>query len=103
MHGNSKWRKWTSILVTVALGFVFAGLEVLFIFVIRGPYSRGVSWPVTLMGVLATVLILSGYIPIPFEVVKRRGHVIGIDFGFLTIDCLGAFFSAMALGKACNI
>lgn len=95
---SSKWRVWTSTLITVALGLLFAGLEVLFISEIRGPYSRGVSWPVTLMGVLATVLILSGYIPIPFEIAKRRGRVIGIDFVFLTIDWLGAVFSAMALG-----
>ena len=77
---------------------LFAGLEALFVFVIRGPYSRGVSWPVTLMGILATIFLLSGYVPIPFEIVKRRGRVVGIDFGFLTIDCLGAIFSAMALG-----
>ena len=82
----------------MAFCLLFAGLETLFIFVIRGPYSRGVSWPVTLMGVLATVFILSGYVPIPFEIVKRRGRVVGIDLGFLTIDCLGALFSAMALG-----
>ena len=82
----------------MAFGLLFAGLETLFIFVIRPPYSRGVSWPVTLMGVVATVFILSGYVPIPFEIVKRRGRVVGIDLGFLTIDCLGAIFSAMALG-----
>ena len=82
----------------MAIGLLFAGLETLFIFVIRGPYSHGVSWPVILMGVLATIFILSGYVPIPFEIVKRRGRVVGIDLGFLTIDCLGAFFSAMALG-----
>ena len=28
---------------------------------------------------------------------KRRGRVIGIDFIFLTIDSLGAFFSLMAI------
>ena len=37
--------------------------------------------------------------PVPFELWKRRGRVIGIDFGFLTIDWFGAFFSLMAIGK----
>ena len=94
----SKWRAWTATLITVAFGMLFAGIEILLIFVIRGPYSNGVSWPVTFVGVLAAVLIISGYIPVPFEIVKRRGHVIGIDFVFLTIDWLGAIFSLMALG-----
>ena len=53
----------------------------------------------TLVGVLAAILLISGYVPVPFEIVKRRGHVIGIDFGFLTIDCLGAIFSLMAIGR----
>ena len=39
-----------------------------------------------------------GYVPVPFEVLKRRGRVIGIDFIFLAIDWAGAFFSLMALG-----
>lgn len=74
-------------------------MEVLLVFVIRGPYSRGISWPVTLVGVLAAVLLIIGYVPLPFELWKRRGRVVGIDFGFLTIDWFGAFFSLMAIGK----
>jgi hypothetical protein len=35
--------------------------------------------------------------PIPFELLKRRGRVVGIDFIFLAIDWNGAFFSLMAL------
>ena len=66
---------------------------------LRGPYSRGLSWPVTLIGVSAAVLLLAGYIPVPFEIIKRRGRVVGIDFVFLSIDWLGAFFSLMAIGK----
>ena len=54
----------------------------------------------TLIGVLAAVLLIIGFIPIPFELWKRRGRVVGIDFGFLAIDWLGAFFSLMALGES---
>ena len=95
---HSKWRVWTSTLLTLVLAIVYGGMEVLLVFVIQGPYSRGISWPVTLVGVLAAVLLIVGYVPVPFEVAKRRGHVIGIDFIFLTIDWFGAFFSLMAIG-----
>jgi len=81
------------------LGLFFAGVEVLLILVIRGPYRRGVSWPVTLVGGVAAVLLIIGYVPVPFELWKRRGRVVGIDFWFLTIDWFGAFFSLMAIGE----
>lgn len=92
-----KWRAWTAMLTTAAFGMLFAGVEFLLVYVIRKPYSRGVSWPVMLVGILAAVLMVSGFVPMPFEILKRRGRVIGIDFGFLTIDWLGAMFSLMAL------
>ena len=87
-----------SLLGTV-LALSFGGMEALLIFVIRPPYRRNISWPVTLIGILAAVLLIIGYLPVPFELWKRRGRVVGIDFVFLTIDCLGAFFSLMAIGK----
>lgn len=76
---------------------IFAGVEVGLIFAIRLPYSRGIEWPVLFVGVLAFITLISGYLPIPFELLKRRGRVIGIDFVFLTVDFFGAFFSLMAL------
>lgn len=94
-----KWRIWTTVLLTSVLALFFAGVEVLLILVIRGPYRRGVSWPVTLVGVVAAVLLIIGYVPVPFELWKRRGRVVGIDFWFLTIDWFGAFFSLMAIGE----
>lgn len=94
---SSKWRTTTTILVLLVLIALFAGIQLLLIFLIRPAYHRGTSWPVTLVGVLAAVLLITGYIPVPFEIQKRRGRVIGIDFGFLTIDWLGAFFSLMAI------
>ncbi|KAL8808890.1 MAG: hypothetical protein Q9223_005880 [Gallowayella weberi] len=64
----------------------------------QGPYSRGVEWPMTLVGVISAVLLASGLIPPYFEIAKRNGRVVGINFVFLSIDWLGAFFSLMALG-----
>ena len=98
MHYGRGWRIWTTYLITGTILAVFAGVQTMLILVIRGPYHRGVSWPVTFVGVLAAVLLIVGYVPVPFEVVKRRGRVIGIDFIFLAIDWAGAFFSLMALG-----
>ncbi|KAI9713933.1 MAG: hypothetical protein M1820_000663 [Bogoriella megaspora] len=71
--------------------------KALFVLVIREPYSRGVEWPVTTFGAIAFVVLIAGYLPIPFELVKRRGRVVGIDFLFLAIDWSGAFFSLMSL------
>lgn len=77
---------------------ICATLQVVLVVVIRGPYSRGTSWPVLIMGILACIMLIGGYVPIPFELIKRRGRVVGIDFIFLTIDWSGAFFSLMSLG-----
>jgi hypothetical protein len=63
----------------------------------QGPYSRGVEWPMMLMAISASVIQVIGLIPPYFELAKRNGRVIGIDFWFLTIDYLGAFFSLMAV------
>jgi hypothetical protein len=81
----------------IALLAVFAGVETGLIFVIKPAYSRGIDWPVLTIGIVAFVSLISGYLPIPFELLKRRGRVVGIDFIFLTIDWCGAFFSLLAL------
>jgi len=84
-------------LVLITLLAIFAGVEVGLILAIRPAYSRGIEWPVLLIGIIAFVTLISGYLPIPFELIKRRGRVVGIDFVFLTIDWCGAFFSLLAL------
>jgi hypothetical protein len=76
---------------------IFAGVEAGLVFAIKGPYLRGLDWPVLIIGVVAFLTLISGYLPIPLELIKRRGRVVGIDFIFLTIDWNGAFFSLMAL------
>jgi hypothetical protein len=65
--------------------------------ILQGPYSRGVEWPMMLMAISASVIQVVGLIPPYFELAKRNGRVIGIDFWFLTIDYMGAFFSLMAV------
>lgn len=92
-----KWRTWTASLLLFALLVLFAGVEVGLVYAIRQPYADGLEWPVLLIGIVAFLTLISGYIPIPFELLKRRGRVVGIDFIFLAIDWNGAFFSLMAL------
>lgn len=79
-----------------------AGLQVLFVLVLRDRYARGVKWAsdvVTFFGILACVMLISGYIPVPPELIKRRGRVAGISLLFLAVDWSGAFFSLMSLGE----
>ncbi|KAF1830376.1 PQ loop repeat protein [Decorospora gaudefroyi] len=97
IYGRRKWRTRTASLLLFSLLAVFAGVEAGFVFAIRSPYIRGVEWPVLLIGIIAFLTLISGYLPIPFELLKRRGRVVGIDFIFLAIDWNGAFFSLMAL------
>lgn len=95
----SKWKARNVVLICTAILVVDGGLQGLLVWAIRNAYyRRGLEWPMTLMGVLACVLLVSGYVPIPFELAKRRGRVVGIDFLFLTIDWFGAFFSLISLG-----
>ncbi|KAJ4374745.1 hypothetical protein N0V83_001821 [Neocucurbitaria cava] len=49
------------------------------------------------MAISASVIQVMGLIPPYFELAKRNGRVIGINFWFLTIDYAGAFFSLMAV------
>ncbi|EUC48348.1 hypothetical protein COCMIDRAFT_34222 [Bipolaris oryzae ATCC 44560] len=97
LYYHNKWRVWTATIATIALAASFGLMELILILTLRGPYSRGVEWPMMLMAILATIIQVAGLIPPFFELAKRNGRVIGIDFWFLTIDYAGAFFSLMAL------
>lgn len=97
LKNSSKWRAWTATVATIALVASFALMELILILTLRGPYSRGVEWPMMLMAISASVIQVLGLIPPYFELAKRNGRVIGIDFWFLTIDYAGAFFSLMAV------
>ncbi|KAH5581255.1 hypothetical protein HBI24_136210 [Parastagonospora nodorum] len=92
-----KWWTWTATSLLLFLFAIFAAVEAGLILAIRPAYAKGIEWPVLLIGIVAFVSLISGYLPVPLELIKRRGRVVGIDFIFLTIDWLGAFFSLLAL------
>ncbi|KAJ4341505.1 hypothetical protein N0V95_007206 [Ascochyta clinopodiicola] len=97
LYYHNKWKVWTATVATILLATSFAVMEVILIFALQGPYDRGVKWPMMLMAISATLIQIAGLIPPYFELAKRSGRVIGIDFWFLLIDYAGAFFSLMAL------
>ena len=51
----------------------------------------------TIIGIIAATLLAAGLIPPYFEIRKRRGRVIGINWIFLSVDFSGALFSLLSL------
>jgi hypothetical protein len=96
----SGWKKVKIFFTCVAILLVDAGLQGVLVFGLRKGYNdKHLEWPLTLVGAVAFILLISGYMPIPFELIRRRGRVVGIDFIFLIIDWFGAFFSLLSLGS----
>ena len=75
----------------------FGGVEAILILTLRPLYDRQVAWPIMIVGIIAAILLAAGLLPPYFELWKRSGRVVGINFLFLTIDWLGAFFSLMGV------
>ncbi|KAI0102706.1 PQ loop repeat-domain-containing protein [Nemania sp. FL0031] len=92
-----KWHLWKVIVVTTGTAAAFAGVEAALILTLRPIYKAGNSTPVIVIGVVAAILLAAGLLPPYGEAWKRRGRIIGINFLFLTIDSLGAFFSLLSL------
>lgn len=67
--------------------------EIGFTLWLRPVYDHGTHWPALVIGIIATILLAAGLIPPYFELAKRRGRVVGINFIFLFVDSLGAWCS----------
>lgn len=82
-------------IVLVMLGIILidVGMEVGFILWLKPLYERGITWPNLIFGILATILLSVGLLPPYFELAKRQGEVVGINFAFLFVDSLGAWLS----------
>ncbi|ODQ77532.1 hypothetical protein BABINDRAFT_163532 [Babjeviella inositovora NRRL Y-12698] len=91
------WPTRRIILVVVAFVVGAMALEVGFIIPLKRWYQEGTTWPPLIFGILASILLAAGLIPPYFELWKRQGRVIGINFIFLTIDFSGAVFSLASL------
>lgn len=49
------------------------------------------------IGIIASVLLAVGLVPPYFELAKRQGRVVGINFVFLFMDSMGAFLSLLSI------
>ncbi|QPG76789.1 hypothetical protein FOA43_004183 [Brettanomyces nanus] len=81
-------------------GFIlfWAAVEIASVIPLRKLYmDRGVTWPILIYGIIASILLALGLIPPYFELYKRQGRVIGINFIFLATDLSGAIFSLASL------
>lgn len=76
---------------------MFGAVEAFLILTLKALYDYQVTWPIMVVGIVAAILLAAGLLPPYFELWKRSGRVVGINFGFLTIDWLGAFFSFMGI------
>lgn len=89
----------TKNLITIIGSFLIIsfGLEVGLILGLHPLYQRGIEWPMLLIGILASILLVLGLIPPYFEMARRNGRVVGINFVFLSMDLLGALFSLLSI------
>ncbi|CAN3377068.1 hypothetical protein DIURU_002070 [Diutina rugosa] len=85
------------LMYVVAFVAIAVGLEVGFILWLRPLHRRGKTWPMLIIGIIASLLLAVGLVPPYFELWKRRGRVVGINFIFLTMDSLGALFSMLSI------
>lgn len=86
-------------LVIYAATFVLLaiGLEIGFILWLRPVYRHGTHWPMLVIGIVAAVLLAVGLLPPYFELWKRKGRVVGINFFFLGMDSMGALLSLLSV------
>ncbi|KAI0389609.1 PQ-loop-domain-containing protein [Xylariaceae sp. FL0594] len=92
-----KWPLWKVLAVTAGTAGIFAGIEAALILTVRPVYDAGNETPVIVIGVVAAVLLAAGLLPPYGEAWKRHGRIIGINWVFLSMDSLGAFFSLLSL------
>ncbi|KAI5924040.1 PQ loop repeat-domain-containing protein [Camillea tinctor] len=92
-----KWALWKVIVVGTATLIVFGGVEAALILTLEPLYSDGNEVPILVVGIVASILLAVGLLPPYREAWKRKGRIIGINWVFLCMDSLGAFFSLMSL------
>jgi len=95
-HYDDKWSVLRCCAVVGAMGTLFGGIEVALVFALRAGLHRGLHWPVTLMGVLSTVLLSAGVLRHYYDIYTHH-TVRGISFIFVGIDAAGDVFSLISV------
>lgn len=89
--------RWKICAIVAGIIVADVGMELGFILGLRPLYDRGIKWPDLIFGIIATILLGVGLLPPYFELWKRKGRVVGINFAFLFIDSLGAWLSIVSV------
>ncbi|KAJ5805649.1 PQ loop repeat protein [Penicillium pulvis] len=97
LHYGHGYGRVSSTLCCCGLLVLLGGIEAMLILTLRIPYSKGVTWPDLLVGIVATILLGGSWLPVYPELWKRKGRVVGFNWVFLSIDTLGGLFSLFAL------
>ncbi|KAJ6107867.1 hypothetical protein N7523_009190 [Penicillium sp. IBT 18751x] len=97
LYYNHNYSQLKAALVCSGCVLLFGGIEALLILTLRIPYENGVMWPDLVVGIVAAILLVAGMLPPYFELWKRDGRVIGINWLFLSTDTFGGLFSLFAL------
>ena len=91
-----KWSIWKVLAAVGPLALVMGGIEVALVFAVRIAIDHEISWPLTLMAVLAAVLLGLGVLEQYLAIWKNR-NVEGISFLFCGIDALGDLTSIVSV------
>ena len=96
------WSLWKVLTAIVLLALAMGGIEVALVFATRIAIDREISWPLTLMAVLAAVLLALGVMEQYLAIWKNRS-VEGISFLFCGIDALGDLTSIVSVAFEAQI
>ncbi|TID16229.1 hypothetical protein CANINC_004228 [Pichia inconspicua] len=76
---------------------IWIAIECGFAIWLRIVYAKGTKWPDLIFGIISSILLAVGLLPPYYELSKRQGRVVGINFIFLAMDSSGAIFSLASL------
>ncbi|CZR66426.1 related to Integral membrane protein [Phialocephala subalpina] len=95
-HYDDKWGVLRCCAFVGCIGAIFGGVEVGLVFALKAAQREDRHWPVTLMGVVSTVLLSAGVLRHYWDIYVHR-TVRGISFIFVGIDAAGDVFSLVSV------
>jgi len=95
-HYDDKWSPLKCCVVVGMIGAIFGGVETRLVFALKAAMREDRHWPVTLMGVVSTVLLSAGVLRHYYDIYVHR-TVRGISFIFVGIDAAGDVFSLISV------